>query len=270
MKISIYTSLYLVNENKFDFWKKSLLNFSQFADEVIIGTCHDGLRDGTMDVINQWAEENNVTNVFLHSTKNINFGQISFDGALKNLALQETQNPVKIQMDADEIFPLSQKGLWLEFIDSFMASSYEAAFIPTLDLWGDEKVIRSDKNIGIKARIHKKGLYRGVNPAAWLPNGKFKTELSDSTELLTKNGEFPFSLRYPYDWAFYRPENVGQLKDYPYTLHYGFVNLAKKADLGKVWWKQKWEERSGKEENVAVEENELLGFPTIEHNLTIS
>ncbi len=60
------------------------------------------------------------------------------------------------------------------------------------------------------------------------------------------------------------------LKDtYPYVIHEGFLDLRRRAELGRTFWKPRWEERSGKPEDVAVDSRQLAGYPLVKHNLAL-
>lgn len=271
MNFSIYTTCYLVNKNKFSFLA-NIDNFFRFAGpegEVIIGTCEEGITDGTLDILNRLIEYNNLNNVKIVVSKDIRFSQNTFDGDLKNFALQNTKHPIKIQMDMDESFVLSQRNKWINYSVSLLNSDYQAIFVPSIDVYGDIAKIRANHQIGQKWRIHKAGLKRGVWKAAKLENGLFQTNMSDSSELLDQNNELVKTANIVPQEAL-NPYNSRLLNDYIYTMHLGFLSLDYRQQINANWWKEKWEDRSKKTENVVIDKNILEKEAVIDHNLSLT
>lgn len=268
---SIYTSLYKVNENSFDY-HRALINFCSFADEVWVALSREEEdTDNSYDSLANWKKKYNAENLhFVRSTWS--FASNKFDGQFKNDALQKTTFPLKIQMDSDEIIPLSQRHRWVLYVQQFLSQSrYQALFIPSLDLWGNEKYIRKNVKIGFKWRMHKAGLYRGVVNFAKLDNELFDPEKSDSCDLIDRNGDLvPTAVISPTNGL--NPIELNQypflLQDHPYTLHYGYVNFDRRVGVVNKFWKPHWYNRGHKEVKITSKE-ELQKEEVIEHNLLL-
>ena len=264
MNVSIYTSIFNAISNNFDY-KKSIDNFCKFVgmDGEVVVAVNDS-NDDTLYFVKLLS--NNYPQLKVVES-HFSYGDNTFDGGIKNVALQHCDNkyPFKIQMDMDEIIQLNQKKLWIEYGKGLLDSEYQALFIPSIDLYGDIKHIRKNHTIGQKWRIHKNGLKRGVWERARLDNGLFNTSLSDSGELLSQDNQLVYTANIISN-ELLSPFNTSKLNNFPFTLHYGFLDLERRANLGKNFWKEKWEQRSGKQENVATSIEELQE-ETIEHNL---
>lgn len=272
MNFSIYSSLYKIKQFSLDLnWIiKNWVNFLEGRGEIVIAVNDpDGNDPETMDAIQEIVDRYYWTEFKIIRTK-ISYSDNEFDGKLKNAALQKCDNrfPLKIQMDADEIFPEFSRPAWDEVGEKLMNSLYEAAFVPSIDLYGSKYKIRKNHQIGSKWRIHKNGLKRGVWRRARLENGIFNTEMSDSCELLTLDNELvnPIQL-VPRDCL--NPESAGRLAEFLYTFHLGYLALDRRAQLNKNWWSEKWSDRSGKKENVVTSLKKLKDEPVIPHNLPI-
>ena len=269
--ISIYTTAYLINKNRFPFID-SLRNYSDFLaedDEIVIGTTQEGIEDGTLDVLHSYIEDNKLNRVKIVISDSITFSSNRFDGQIKDFALQNTRHPIKIQMDMDEIFVLSQRERWLRVISQFnYQSSLKAVFVPSIDLYKDERYIRKNTNLGVKWRIHKEGLKRGVWKGAELENGLFDTSKSDSGELLDMEDNLVHSSHVA-PLNLLTSENAYKLEDYIYTLHLGHLNLDYRRNINENWWKDKWKDRMLKDENVETDLNKLQREEVIEHNLSL-
>lgn len=268
---SLYSTLYLINKNRFPFLHH-LKNFSEFVGqdgEVVIGTNEEGIQDGTLDVLREYITKNNLSNVYTNVSYQIKFSSNRFDGDLKDFALQNTKNPIKIQMDMDEIIPLSQKEKWVKYSNWLLNNDkVQALYVPSIDLYGSSTYIRKNHNIGQKWRIHKSGLKRGVVNFAELGNGLFDTSRSDSGELLSQSNKLVPTAQIV-NPDFLKPENCHKLNDYIYTLHLGFASLDYRESINKNWWNQKWQDRSQKQENVITDKQILEKEEVIEHNLRL-
>ncbi len=138
---------------------------------------------------------------------------------------------------------------------------------PSVDLWGSPLTIRADKPIGVKFRMHKGGLKRGVWRAAWAADGKhFDTSRSDSCELLDSNGDLARSIPVVPSYCL-QPTCTDLLRDFPYTLHFGYVDFTRRVKVNKAIWADHWVLRSGHEESVATEVGQLIKEPVIKHAL---
>lgn len=262
---SIYTSAFNLIKNSFHFWRKSLPNFSQFAGkdgEVVIAV--NKSEDDTLDILKSFITE--YPNIKLITT-DYSYDDITFDGKIKDAALQATKNPVKISMDLDETVLLSGKDKWDFYANELLNSKYQCVMLPTLDLWGAPNQIRANVPIGLKFRMHKEGLKRGVWKQAW--RGDYiDTSKSDTCELLDQNDELVPCWN-PVPSMDLTPIFSDNLKNYPYTLHHSFVDFQYRVNINQVLWAEKWSQRSGNKENVALSEQALKVEPTILLNLPL-
>ena len=258
---SIYISAFNLIKNSFPYLKNLYLA-CKFADEVIVVV--NKSVDETLDLIKSYC--NKYNNLKIIET-NFDYNDIKFDGACKNMALQATTQKVKIQLDLDEYIPLSQKNKWLEYADKLLNTNYECLMIPSIDLFGNKDYIRSDQNIGIKFRMHKIGLKRGVWKYAWIDN-KINTSKSDSCELLNSNDDLVNSIHIV-PQRLLNPIFSFELNNHIFTIHEGYLDFKYRVNINKNFWKEKWEQRSGHPENVITEIEALKMYPTIKHNLII-
>jgi len=262
---SIYTSLYHIEKHNFP-WRQSLENFVQFTGpegELVIAV--NKSEDDTLQIIKDFAADKLTVKIIETSFK---YDDIEMDGKIKNAALQETTKPVKIQMDADEIIPLSQKPKWEKYGRALLENPrIDCWMVPTLDIHGSMEKIRSDTQIGQKFRMHKEGFSRGVIRYARMGN-KIDTSRSDTCELIDSYGDLArcISLVNP---MVLNPMFADMLNDYIFTVHLGYLSFEHRININNKLWKGHWELRSGHQENVAIHENQLANIPTIFHNLPI-
>lgn len=264
-KSSIYC--YLFNITRFSFpYREALTNFATFADEVVCSTIKD--EDGSAGLLHALATE--LPNLRIVETE-ITTDDNRFDGKLKTEALKRTTHPIKIIADCDERFPLSNKPLWEERYTWLLAqpSHVHGLLIPVIDLWGSKENVRADKETGLKFRLHRDTVVsRGVIPQAELYNGLFDTKLSDSTEPLLANGQLANFASFM-NRTDLMPMFVSMLHRFPYVIHEGYLDLEARAKLNAEFWKPKWEQRSGHEENVETELRKLKRVATVPHGLPL-
>ncbi len=269
-KTSIYFSAFNLIKNKFPY-EENLKKACAFADEVVVAQnmtpeeAKNGKDDGSCDKLISFRDQ--YPNLKLVWTQ-FSYGDIRFDGAIKNAALQATTHPVKIQMDLDEYIPLSQKPKWEVFAAQMMAyGPVQCLMIPTLDLYGDEKKIRAHSQIGLKFRMHKEGMTRGIMKDAWRGTN-INTSMSDTTELLDVNGNVPYSVRVA-PAEFHNPVLAFGLTDFIYTVHEGYLSFEHRVNINKAIWKKAWEDRSGHAESTPTDISQLIHVPTVEHGLPL-
>jgi len=267
MKYPIDAYGYLFNSKKYDFdAEKTVANFCAFFDHVYCATVPS--EDDTREVLADLEKRYPNFHVIDSNIKII--GNNKFDGQLKTLAMNACQNKLRAIVDFDELMVLSNRDKWDKYCEYLLNNHYvDGILIPCLDIFSDELKIRSDVQIGQKFRLHKDTVYsRGVPRFAQLSDGKFLTERSDSTEPLNSNEELcNFQSIIQPMWL--NPMFADQLADYPYVLHMGSKDLTRRAKIGREFWLDRWQERSGHQENVAIHENQLANIPTIFHNLPI-
>lgn len=259
---SIYISLFNVQKNKFPY-QKNLGLAAQFADEVVVAV--NTSTDDSLKEITEFSEQ--YKNIKIIQT-DFSYNDIRFDGAIKNAALQATTQPLKIQMDADEYIPLSQKKMWTLYGEQLLAlPPVQCLLIPSVDLYGSTKTIRSNSEIGLKFRMHKAGLFRGIMSDAWVGD-RIRTDKSDTTELIDTYGRVPMCARIvPPELQ--NPLLAFELKKYIYTIHEGYLSFEHRVNINKAIWKKAWEDRSGHEENTPTDVRQLQSNPVINIDLPL-
>ena len=259
--LSVYTTLFNVIKNSFP-WEDNVENFTKFADEVVIAV--NKSEDDTLSIVNFFAKDH--PNVKVVET-NYKYDNIAFDGLVKDAALQATTQPVCIQMDADETFVHSQKPKWEYYAKELLNSSFDCYMVPSIDLYGSIDKIRANQRIGLKFRMHKRGLKRGIWKAAWRGE-KIDTGMSDTTELINQNNDLCNATSIVPEQSLF-PIFNSELNKYIYTVHLGFLSFDHRISINKSLWAAHWELRSGHKENVATDLFSLENVPTIKHNLIL-
>lgn len=269
IKLSIYAYAFNCRVRSFDL-DGALTSFLAFADEVVVATLTEQ-EDDTLSRLNEWAAQSEGRLKVVPVSMNLKANN-RFDGDLKTAALKECTHPVRIIADCDERFVASQRPLWDGLATQLLANPrHDGWMIPVIDLYGDTEHIRADQPIGMKLRMHKDTIVRrGVPRFAERGGGLFDTSQSDSTEPLTKGGDLGMWLP-TVGRGSLQPNLCGRaLKGAPYVVHYGFVDLQRRAELGRTFWKEHWERRSGKPERVATSVAELTDVPLVKHGLILS
>ncbi len=174
--------------------------------------------------------------------------------------------------DCDERFLLSQRPLWDSWGERLMAvQGCDGLMVPVLDLYGSRDTIRADIAVGQKFRYHKHTVARrGVPSYAERAGGFIQTSASDTTEPLTRTGQLASFGSVVQSPLHLRPQMVQCLKDTPLVVHEGWLDLERRAKLGREWWKPRWEERSGRTEDVPVDKAALQTYPLIKHRLNLT
>lgn len=267
--ISAYVSGWNLLRNGFDY-EDSLSRMIAFFDEITVAV--NTSEDGTLAALEVLAAESGGK-LRVIST-DYSYTDVTFDGAVKNAALQAcTQgepNRVYCQMDLDERISQSQYALWRVAAEQLLSNPYiQCLLIPSVDLWGSMDTIRADRNIGVKYRLHKGGLKREVWKHAWVVPGKtFRTDMSDSCELVDNNGDLARAATVmPYNPI--TPAIVSLLREYPHVLHTGYANYDQRIRVNKAVWAEHWVLRSGHPENVATRIEDLTDVPLVKHGLPL-
>jgi glycosyltransferase involved in cell wall biosynthesis len=228
--ISIYTSAFNLIKNKFDY-KNTLQKFSDFADEVVIAI--NSSSDDTLIEIQKLSHE--LDNLKVVSC-DFSYEDPWMDGKIKNCALQNTTQLLKIGLDMDEYIPLYQKSLWLDLADNLLCDTYMCYMIASLNLYKDFNHYYS---IGHKWYLHKSGLFRGPVNFARKSNGTVDTTKSDTCELIDKNGNLVKSRMFDNSIEALRQGKT------PYVIHTGYVDLEARLIRNKNFWSQHWLTESG-------------------------
>ena len=267
VKISCYVSAFNLIKNGFD-TLTSMNRLTDFFDEVVVAV--NTSEDHTLRWMQNYAETKDDGIVKIIST-NYLYTDVAFDGKVKDAALQATTFPIKVQCDLDEYVPQSQYLLWRKYAYALITRpDIQCFMIPSVDLWGSEQTIRADNNIGLKFRMHKEGLHRGVWREAWRDGHKhIDTSKSDSCELLNSEDNLAVSSPVvPYQYL--TPSTHRMLGGFPYTIHTGYLSFDQRVRVNKAIWADHWPLRSGHPERVATTKEELDTVPVIRHNLSLS
>lgn len=260
---SIYTTAYLINANNFQFISH-LINFSNFVGpegEVIVATCKEGIEDGTDQTLYDFIKSNALKNVKLIISKDIKFSDPAFDGKLKNFALQNTKNSVKILLDLDETIQYHQRDLWLYYFEKLKEYNLDGWLIPSVNLAGD---IYHYKDIQYKMYLHRDGLQRGVWKDALNKDGSIDIKMSDTTECLLPDGSLAKFGRLPNDIETLRKGPI------PYVFHHWAVDKEARIRQNK-FWKPHWENRAKREvTDIILNKENLDRIEVFEHKLKIT
>jgi hypothetical protein len=260
LQASCYGYLFNATLRQFDA-ERAIGSFCRQFEQVCIATVPS--QDDTRDRLA--ALEAKYANLKVIDTKIQIGGNNRFDGQLKTIAMHFCKLDTRIIIDLDEFIPNTQQQMsaWADLISEMPklpSFGYCGVMIPVVDLYGSEKTVEA-KPFGYKFRIHNELVReRGVPSWAELDNGLFDTSKSDSTEPLMLNGQLA---------PFYKPALPAIHPNFPYVVHTGYLNLARRAKLSRELWKQAWEERSGKVENVVTDEAELTNKVLAEHHLDL-
>jgi hypothetical protein len=240
MKFSSYTSAFNLIKMGFD-WQSSLLNYSQFMDEVVIAI--NTSSDNTFEILNKFIEDQNLTNIILCQSS-FDYNDPAFDGKIKDFALQRTSGDIKISCDIDERFPLYQKNLWNRVARYLLSNEKVSAFlIPSINLCGD---IYHYKDIGYKWYMHKDGYFRGVVNFAKKENGKIDTDKSDTCELIDSYGNLVPTLKFSNDIEDLRSGSI------PYVFHYWAVDKRQRQKQNE-FWQPVWSNRKGEQVDTKID-----------------
>jgi hypothetical protein len=270
MKLSIYTFLFNARVRDFDL-DGTIANFAAFADEVVIATLSTQ-EDDTLARLR--AHEAALYGKLKVVVSDINpLKDNRFDGNLKTAAMRAcAKDNLLVIADCDERFLVRQRPLWDQWAARLSeVQGCDGLLVPVLDLYGSRDTIRADQAVGCKFRLHKHTVVRrGVPAYAERANGLIATNASDTTEPLLLNGQLASFGTVVQNPVLLRPQMVQGLKDTPLVVHEGWLDLERRAKLGREWWKSRWEERSGHKEDVPVDKATLERYPVIKHHLDLS
>lgn len=268
IKLAAYVSVFNVVKNGLPY-EKPLRDMLAFFDHVSVAV--NTSTDNTLEVIK--ALDNTSGKLTVTETS-FSYKDVTFDGAVKNAALQacpQGDQWLYVQMDLDEMIPLSQRPIWNEAAKQLLEMpSIKCLMIPSIDLWGSLETIRADKPIGQKFRLHKGGLRRGVWRHAWISYGvRFDTNRSDSTELIDQNGDLVKSMDGAPSMALH-PSTISILRQYPHVFHLGYVDYEQRARVNRAIWADHWTLRNGGvDAKVATRAEDLREVPLVRHGLPL-
>jgi hypothetical protein len=271
-KIAAYVSAWNLIDNGFDY-QTSLRAMLAFFDEVVVAV--NTSTDSTLLALQSFADQiENAGRLRIISTS-FSYTDVTFDGAVKNAALQAcSKGPdwAYCQMDLDETVLLSQRAMWREYVKELLVHPVLECFMfPSLDLWGSKDKIRADKPIGLKFRLHKGGLYRGVWNGAWLDAAwtRFDISRSDSCELINEQGNLArASPIVPTQYL--HPASCFMLTSYPLVIHNGYLDYNQRVKVNKAIWADHWKLRNGGQPaEVFTDVGDMRELPVVPHGLKL-
>lgn len=264
MKLSAFGYIFNATLRDFDI-EGAVDNFCSFFDELVLATINS--EDDTRERLNK-LEKKYVNFRVIESDLDISKSN-DWDGKLKTIAMNHCSHPIRVIVDCDERIPVGQRPLWDKYAEMLVNSEVDGLLIPVIDLFKSELTIKANSPIGQKFRMHKTSIVeRGVLREADYGNGFFDTSKTDSTDPKRADGSLGnfASIVNQIDLM---PMFASNLVNYPYVLHYGTVDTARRAKLGEQFWKREWEKRSNRPENVITDKNLLDAELVIAHNLPI-
>lgn len=265
--LSIYGSIFNATIGQFDL-ERMVDNYFQFAPEVCLATAPS--KDDTAERLAKLQSKHSGLKV-INTTIDV-VADRRFDGNLKTAAMRACNNPVRMIMDLDEVLldtPV-QHDLWDMFV-AYMAGTPAAdvALIPVLDLYGSRETIRNS-NLGVKFRLHTARVHaRGVPSFAELGDGRFDPTKSDGTETINADGTL-CTMFQAADPRVLTPANAAALAEaVPMVIHEGFLDLQRKALLGKQFWKDKWDSYDGSTQDVKTDAAQFDLTGLVRHGITL-
>jgi glycosyltransferase involved in cell wall biosynthesis len=231
---SIYSSAFNVIKNDFEY-ELFINKFCEFADEVVIAV--NKSEDNTLATLQDLESKKNNLKII---ATNFSYEDPLLDGKIKNEALQNTSNQIKIGLDLDEYIPTWQKEIWTG-VGELLTSNKDIGciMIPSLNLYKDKDHYTT---IGRKWYLHKEGYQRGAVNFARKKNGTVDTSKSDTCELIDTNGNLVPSLAFD--------NSIGSLRSgsVPFVVHAGYIDLEKRVKRNLNFWHNHWKIESGGEE----------------------
>ena len=240
---SVYTTAFNIVKGQFNV-ESAFKNFSAVGDEIVVATLKN--EDNTLEVLKSLQDEYPLKIVETdYTTKTF-----AVDGKLKEAALQACSNDFCIQLDADERVGNVEE--WYEFTSQneqieLALGGADALMLPVVNLYRDVNLY---KDIGFKWYLHRRnGLHRGVVNFARFSDGRFDTSKSDGCELIYEDGSLVKSLKTP---AFDYIESYAD-KKVPFVVHFGHMDLIRRIELNKNFWKDTWQSYDGKTPDVLLD-----------------
>jgi len=234
---SIYTSAFNIESGMFD-WKKSLDIFSNFGEQVVVGTTAFS-NDNSCQLLREYSKTKKNVKVVV---TDFSLDDMAFDGKIKNAALKECNEPFCILLDLDEMPRLADKLNWINLANHLNKLDYDAFFIPVIDLFNTE---REYKSFGVKWYLHKnlENLQRGVVDFAWVDNAKTKIRInqSDTCELCYTDGTLCRTISLIDKLTLFDINNLG-IK----IFHLGWLDKQKRL-LANQFWGPVWSSRAGRQ-----------------------
>lgn len=241
-------------------WQESVINSCLFADEVVIAV--NKSTDGTEEAIRETLKNFDNWKII---PANFSRRDPLWDGRMKNLALQHCTSEFLIQKDMDETIPLWQKPLWENALFQLKFSGAKVLAVPSVDLYNGENFY---KCINHKTYAHIGKAWRGPAAHALKPGYFVNTQFSDGTELIDEQFQpyGPVATSGPCDLA------ALESGDYPYVVHWGYVDTKERVERTKKFWGEHWLTESGgtlPAHKIHLDESTFGHYTAKPHNLKI-
>ena len=275
-KLAAYVSSFNVLQNGISY-REPLERMLAFFDLTVVAV--NTSTDSTLAALQSMASEiQNVGRLYIIETS-FAYIDVTFDGATKNAALQEAyrltgEAPewVYVQMDLDEMPVPNQRIMWRGLAAQLLAlPEADCLMFPTVDVWGSMDTIRDEVPLGLKQRIHKRDIHRGVWKDAWIiPGKRFRTDMSDSGEALRSDGSLAHCAHVvPHQYL--HPSTHHMLNGYPYTVHLGYLSFDQRVRVNKAIWADHWTLRNnGQPMDVVLDTAPLRDYPVVKHCLNLT
>ncbi len=175
----------------------------------------------------------------------------TFDGQIKDAALQAARQKLAILLDLDEVLSLGTRDQWVVAGATLLRDpKLDGLIIPSIDVC---KTWDMMKGLGQKFYLVKtgRGLTRGVPAFAKREDGSIDTTKSDTTEVLRGDQLAAFGYVLNPEYREVMKLNDLQLRLVPYVFHLGWLHKAKRLKAN-AFWKPVWEARAKQEANDIV------------------
>jgi hypothetical protein len=262
---SIYGALF--NANKMGFpWRETLDNWTCFLNgEGQISLAINTSEDDTFTAVTEYTKElaarpgNNVE--YTITATEIDYANPLFDGMIKNEALKRCNRAFCTLLDIDEVLPLSNREAWEETISILANTTYDALFLPVIDLYHDEYHYKS---LSQKWYMHKNKPYlkRGRVSFAAREDGSTDIERSDTCELIREDGSLANSIGFPIANRL----AAMSLNQVPYVVHTGWLGREQRLRQSS-FWAPVWSARDGRKVERPLTEKDLDNIPYYPHTL---
>lgn len=244
--ISLYTTAFNLKDFDVDL-DDAFSNWLYYVDEIVIGTLrkdHEDVREKITS--SKYYDPKRIGVV----SRNLDiFQDIYWDGKLKNASLENCKHSVAIQVDLDERLSGDKQG-YIEIAKEISKHDFPCSvMLPSINLYGD---LDHFVDIGYKWYMHtREQTFRGPVNFALKNDGSFDPEKSDTCELIDEKGNLIPCIG-----------KIAVTNNDPKVIHLGFLDIERRANLNKNFWKDIWSERKSLSRKKKVEATNVLTDPT--------
>ena len=255
--ISLYTTAFNLKDFNVDL-DDCLANWFYYADEIVIATLKKDEEDVREKITSsKFSDSEKITLV----SADLDIPEdVYWDGKLKNTSLQSCRYNVAIQVDLDERLSGDKEG-YIQIAKEINKHDFPCSvMLPTINLYGD---LDHFADVGYKWYMHtREHTFRGPVNFALKNDGNFDPEKSDTCELIDEKGNLIPCIG-----------KIAFTNNDPKVIHLGFLDIQRRANLNKNFWKDIWSERKTLSQKKKVEATNVLTNvsefdpPTKLHNL---